>query len=184
MRRWPRVLTLVTVAAAVVLALLWLRSYWVSDGVFWKDKRVMLRVAASRGRVLVGYWRSVGTQDLPHVGIGYARRLPRDLEEMAVRPDTGSAPDWRWSRLGLVFERERGPIVRGGVAILPYWVVLFVGATLVFGKRLVWTPIVRRRRRRRGRCAACGYDLRGSTDRCPECGTVSASSITAGSAAS
>ena len=33
--------------------------------------------------------------------------------------------------------------------------------------------IVQRRRNRawRGRCWSCGYDLRGSTSRCPECGT-------------
>ena len=184
MRRRPRVVTLVTIAVATVLALAWLRSYWVSDGVFWKDKRVMLRVMSSRGQVLVGYWRSVGTHDFPQVGIGYTRRLPRDVAEMAVRPEIGSAPDWRWSRLGLVLERDQGSIARGWVAIVPYWVVLLAVATLAFGKRLLWTPIVRRRRRRRGRCVACGYDLRGSTDRCPECGTASGSKITVGSAAS
>jgi hypothetical protein len=48
----------------------------------------------------------------------------------------------------------------------PYWVLLgvlsipgFVGLAM------------RRRRRIGGRCASCGYDLRATPDRCPECGT-------------
>jgi peptidoglycan/LPS O-acetylase OafA/YrhL len=162
--------TFAAIVIGVILALAWMRSYWVSDGVFWKDKRVMLRVMSSRGGMLVGYWRSVGTQDFPPVGLGYSRRLPRDVAEMAVRPEAGAGHDWRWSRLGFVIERDRGSSVRGGLAIVLYWMVLLVGGIAVLGKRLVWRPVVRRRRRRRGRCETCGYDLRGSAERCPECG--------------
>jgi hypothetical protein len=50
----------------------------------------------------------------------------------------------------------------------PAWTLLPLGAWPVIGwmrrRARLW------RRKRRGWCLACGYDLRGAHDRCPECG--------------
>jgi hypothetical protein len=56
--------------------------------------------------------------------------------------------------------------------VIPYWFLIATTAIAPFvAFRRTW-----RRRRRRGenQCAACGYDLRATPDRCPECGTVPA----------
>jgi hypothetical protein len=58
----------------------------------------------------------------------------------------------RWRAFGL----RAGPTVLIPVALI---------ATL---RRVPW--LRRRRARRAGRCERCGYDLRATPDRCPECG--------------
>ena len=55
-------------------------------------------------------------------------------------------------------------------ALIPWWVVsppLAVLPALWLRRRLV-----ARRRRATGRCLACGYDLRHSPEKCPECGSA------------
>ncbi len=53
---------------------------------------------------------------------------------------------------------------------VPLWSIVLVCA-LVSGLLTVLPVLRRRKRARRGQCLHCGYDLRGSTERCPECGT-------------
>ncbi len=53
---------------------------------------------------------------------------------------------------------------------LPLWVPTLVFA---FTFWLSYTPLHRRRKRKKlGLCVKCGYDLRGSKERCPECGST------------
>ncbi len=57
-------------------------------------------------------------------------------------------------------------LASGTFVSIPLWI-----PTGVAGVLFLWSWEPRRRRRERlGLCLACGYDLRGSTDQCPECG--------------
>jgi hypothetical protein len=55
----------------------------------------------------------------------------------------------------------------------PLWFVVGVFAVLpLVASVRVTRGRVRKRRRARGLCLACGYDLRASPNQCPECGVT------------
>jgi hypothetical protein len=59
-----------------------------------------------------------------------------------------------------------------------YWLVVLVAAPLPLARaRQVVRGYVRERRRRGGLCVSCGYDLRETPDRCPECGAAAPAGV-------
>lgn len=63
----------------------------------------------------------------------------------------------------------------GTTVEVPYWVLcsLLVCPLVISSLLLAFSAARRWRRMRQRRCLACGYDLRASTERCPECGRPS-----------
>ena len=55
----------------------------------------------------------------------------------------------------------------------PAWLV--AAPLVLLSVRRLTIPLRQRARRRRGLCPSCGYDLRGSPGRCPECGEAAQS---------
>lgn len=67
--------------------------------------------------------------------------------------------------------------VRATIVVVPWsWFVLTAVVPAAVLTSIALRRIhVRRSRRSRGLCIVCGYDLRATNDRCPECGTTPAS---------
>ena len=78
---------------------------------------------------------------------------------------------WHTGRIGYGYEGGGG--VQERRLCVPHWGL--AGLALVLP--VCWTThrLRSRRRRYRGQCQICGYDLRATPDRCPECGTANGS---------
>lgn len=63
----------------------------------------------------------------------------------------------------------RGAKVPQSRVALPYWTMAVL--MLVFPSARLWKRGLRSRRMRKNCCSQCGYDLRATPERCPECGT-------------
>jgi hypothetical protein len=113
-------------------------------------------------RVVLRRGEEVASED---VGPGGA---PRDIfaaTASGIDPAQRRALRDKWhARLAVPLASSRLALLATALALLP---------ACVATTRLLAT-LRARRRSRRGLCACCGYDLRGSPDRCPECGAAAA----------
>jgi len=85
-----------------------------------------------------------------------------------------------WGRLGFTYDLSvvRGSEIAGHVQTLqvPWWSIMVTSAVPLSLISVVKLHAVMNRRRRRYRvlhslCPRCGYDVRASKERCPECGS-------------
>jgi hypothetical protein len=175
-RRLSNVLTLLSAVALLVVVALWVRSY-LPDHFWcrWVDGRLMM-VTARDGEG-AKYLRATYFDDVPDRSAG-PRAFLRHLRagappEVSFTFATPPPPPFVLHRvLGI----EAGAVHYFGNEAPRYRVVTipaaYLAAPLSVLPALWLLRLVRRRRRgKAGRCAGCGYDLRASQGRCPECGS-------------
>jgi hypothetical protein len=164
--RLRRVLKWVATIVCVLLIYLFFDSgLW---SMAWASPGVRYEVGVQRASVYVGWrpgnWRR---QDDPHCGPPGWRIGRLSTPSRMSRRDwwihAGALPTWVW--IGV-----------------PLWCII---VPIAIPTSLAWRRDLRialvRRRRMKGLCVACGYNLTGNTSgRCPECGATSGSSSAGG----
>ncbi|MDB5301545.1 MAG: hypothetical protein JWO87_3208 [Phycisphaerales bacterium] len=162
-----------SLALCIATALLWVRSYWVEDEVSrdrqvneWKDayEQHSWSLRFSRGRFYFFHGTNCfkPREWASDPGWDYSKSRPRALEFI----DDQSTH--RFDRLGVGAGAFHFGAVTGVEAMWPHWLVCF-GAILLPAARF-GTKRQLRHRVALNLCSTCGYDLRASPNRCPECG--------------
>ncbi len=174
----------------VTVVMLWILSYRSTSTLIWpEDNQSCHFVSSYKGRVEIttqsiapaltpGLQISVTRVDVTTLGLvslyggtitadrkrGYAKgpfgrfTLRRDVHKL----------DRQWWGFGA----RRSDFAR--VYTVPYWFVAVVPFVASASQMFWWRRRQRRHRREMiGFCGKCGYDLRASPERCPECGTMS-----------
>jgi len=156
-----RILPIVTTVSSllfIVTVALWARSYWMGYFITHVGHRWDRSVSADFGKLIF--------DDMYYPPDNYPS-FDRGTPTWGCGASTAiDWPDWRWATLGFDVERPEAG-VQEIIVVIPLWAVVALTAILPG----IWLRARWNRRFGLGRCARCGYDLRGITDRCPECGT-------------
>jgi hypothetical protein len=158
----------------IACAALWVRSYQVEDALSYYNEAT----GTNRGAGTLPGALGLARIDLFNDESGRRRTISNPEGWRSGQMPPGSS-NWNLKNtatsvrfLGLSYQMgEIVPGVVGRCLVLPFWFLCLTS----FPLPVLWLRDMRRRRRiRRGPhlCLNCGYDLRASPERCPECGTV------------
>jgi hypothetical protein len=181
-RRLFNLAAAVSLLLAVAVGVLWVRSYTLSDQVVWRREDGVRFLRSAQGRVVVRlniFYGSAAPRPLGNPGERYGLTYARgkaapagsDLMRVLLLCFDHNAKARHWARGGFAWSSRRSPRDLIAIAVAPFWSVAAATAALPLawgGTRL--TAYARRRRRAPGVCRRCGYDLRATPQRCPECG--------------
>jgi hypothetical protein len=161
-------LTVLSIVLCLTTLGLWLRSYWVHDLFEHCDQGTRRHQLAES---YDGLLYLLVEQDEMGIFASFTSVAGFHYHSRVVR---GREMGFAWSFLG--FDGSRGSWADFPsceyqyYVVIPDWFILTIGAilpsvrgTFALRRRRAWVP---------GHCRNCGYDLRATPERCPECGSV------------
>jgi hypothetical protein len=179
--------TALSVLLATAAAFMWVRGQSTLDHLTIKhgtpDEVGTYQVHLGGGRVWVTwrYFPSFSNDDARGIRWGGWKREKAAASEPYLRFWTQGQYHYLYSVQGFALYRitNHNPAIDGpsphptGVAQAPYWFVLllFLAVPLIRGTARFGSALGKRQSARRN-CRNCGYDLRATPNRCPECGTT------------
>jgi hypothetical protein len=170
-------LTAASLLLFVASGVLWARSYWAGEFVSTEGRRGGCVMGASRGQFICHWsgepsaWLLEHYRHDPPSGVRFIAltvfKNGVSAEGSAFRHVSRGGKNWKW-----VSFRVRG--YSRGYVIMPASGLCAVLGVLPAGRLAarVRGVMLDRRRAREGLCPSCGYDLRATPERCPECGRI------------
>ncbi|HEV8605481.1 MAG TPA: hypothetical protein VGQ99_08960 [Tepidisphaeraceae bacterium] len=196
-RLLTRFLTILSALLCLATAFLWIRGHYARDGIWYSTDSMRYSLHSYRGRIFAWtlsvapnptamVWSTplkMGTGFqldsvadswyAPYIGPSKGINLETDFLEV---PSAWGGVDKKW--LGFRYVRNDAwypraqlqmgyPTARSRAIFVPHWAVVLLTAILPAIALLRFV----RNRGKIGQCRTCGYDLRATPGRCPECGT-------------
>jgi hypothetical protein len=177
--RWT--LLCLSLACFIGVVVLWCRSYFVCDIINASWLGVSTGSSSLDGRFMISWTTKLSA---PNRKPQWTSRQAKDfrwvLDPQRHAQNVTDGNFGRFRVLGLdcatgPYHAYEGPSIPGAWythVVVPHWVAALVFLTIpaIWAGRRTWR-ILRCKLTERGCCVRCGYDLRASRERCPECGT-------------
>jgi len=176
---------MLSLLSALAVAALWVRSYAHWEEIQFSARTWDVTAIAWRGRAelkLMTWYSPPGQPSGRYYIVQLAALGDLSISYLRLAADPGAdfddprfPPVWRVGRFSYAHDDWSG-IWHGRSVRFPMWAAVVLFSVLPL--RWFWRGREVRRWRARGLCLTCGYDPRGTPDRCPECGDPVAANIT------
>jgi hypothetical protein len=153
-------------------AALWLRSYWSQEKLTWVTQNGYRSIWTAHGSLELGFFQSQNSYKPTET---YAPRYSRDRADPPINgliflefdpPVTFND----WQHAGFALHQVHNGSRLHVIAFAPFWSLALL--TLLLPLAWAITRLRNHHREQSGLCPTCGYDLRATPTRCPECGTI------------